>query len=138
MSHYQSIIRPILAEYPEIQAIYLFGSWGTDEQLPDSDLELALLLPVKLAKLVAPWEWLALAARIAEQVGVAQVDLINIRSVDTVFRREIIAAERQIYCADEHAAAEFEMLTLSFYQQLQEERRDIIRDAVSSGRFRHA
>ncbi len=102
MSHYQSIIRPILAEYPETQAVYLFGSWGTDEQWPDSDLDLALLLPVKPAKLVAPWEWLALAAHIAEQAGVAQVDLINIRSVDTVFRR------------------------------------DIIRDAVNSGRFRHA
>lgn len=138
MSHYQSIIQLILAEYPETQAIYLFGSWDTDEQWPESDLDLALLLPLKLAKRIAPWQWLSLAARIAEQAGVAQVDLINIRSVDTVFRREIIAAERQIYCADEGAAAEFEMLTLSFYQQLQEERREIIRDAISSGRFRHA
>jgi hypothetical protein len=62
------------------------------------------------------------------------VDLINVRLVSTVFQKEIIAAERRIYCADEAAAAEFEMLVLSFYQKLNEERREILEAFFESGR----
>ena len=58
--------------------------------------------------------------------------------MNTVFQKEIIAADRTIFCADEAAADQFEMLTLSLYQQLQEERKEIIEDPVADGRLRHA
>jgi uncharacterized protein len=63
------------------------------------------------------------------------VDLINLRQVSTVLQKEVIAADRRIYLADEYAAAEFEMLTLSYYQKLNKERATIIRDALATGRF---
>ncbi|MCD6344548.1 MAG: hypothetical protein J7M17_02930, partial [Anaerolineae bacterium] len=58
-----------------------------------------------------------------------------------VLQKEVIAADRRIYPAisewpaDEYAADEFEMLTLSYYQELNEERADIIEDALATGRF---
>lgn len=133
----QTIISPILKNYPTTQAIYLFGSWGTEDEWANSDIDVALLLPVAQAKSINTWQWVALAQSIASAVGKEEADLINLRAANTVLSKEVIMAERRIYCADESAADEFEMLTISFYQQLQRERKLIIEEAVKSGRFRH-
>ncbi len=63
------------------------------------------------------------------------VDLINLRQVSTVFRKEIIMADRRIDCRDQYAADEFEILTLSFYQKLNQEQRDVLTEGLRSGRF---
>jgi len=63
------------------------------------------------------------------------VDLINLRRVSTVFQKEIVLAERRIFCADHYAADEFEMLVLSLYHKLNEERAELMAEGLSSGRF---
>lgn len=131
-------INTILTHYPSVQAIYLFGSWGTEHQTQHSDLDIAVLLPPEVAKHIDPWEWLALSQALASAAGVEKTDLINLRQVDTVLRKEVIAANRRIWCANKSTALEFEALTLSLYHQLQFERQDIINDAITTGRFRHA
>lgn len=133
----QTIISLILKDYPTTQAVYLFGSWGTEDEWTHSDIDVALLLPVAQVKCINIWQWIALAQTIASAAGKEKADLINLRTVNTVLRKEVIMAERRIYCADEMAADEFEMLTLSFYQQLQSERKFILEEAVKSGRFRY-
>jgi len=55
------------------------------------------------------------------------VDLVNLRLVSTVFQNEIIHAGVLLYCSDEPARQEFEMLALSAYIKLSEERADILR-----------
>jgi len=37
------IVHPILAAHPRTQAIYLYGTWGTKHQHPDSEINLAVL-----------------------------------------------------------------------------------------------
>jgi len=138
MNSYQSIIDTILEHYPDVQAIYLFGSYGTENERPDSDIDVAILLPVESAKRVNHREWIKLITAIAMAEKRENIDLINLREVNTVFRKEIVMTGRRIYCADENAADEFEMLTISQYQQLQDERKDIIREAIKSGRILHA
>jgi len=137
-SQQQKLVYQILNNHSLTQSIYLFGSWGTEHQTQHSDLDIAVLLPPEIAQHVDPWEWLALSQALANAAGVEKADLINLRQVDTVLRKEVIAADRRIYCADESAALEFEALTLSLYHQLQYERKDIIDDAIRTGRFRHA
>jgi hypothetical protein len=44
-------------------------------------------------------------------------------------------ADRRIYCGAEYAADEFEMLTLSFYQKLNQERREVLAEGLRGGRF---
>ncbi len=39
------IVQTVLRQYPDTQAIYLFGSYGTEDEWPDSDVDIALLLP---------------------------------------------------------------------------------------------
>ncbi len=48
----EGIIGTLLAAYPATQAIYLFGSYGTENEWPDSDVDIALLLPPDAAKKV--------------------------------------------------------------------------------------
>ena len=128
------IIDIILAHYPETQVIYLFGSYQTADEQPTSDADVALLLPPQQAKAAGSLALSALRSELEACLG-RDVDLINLRQAPTVLQKEVVAAERRIYLADEYAAAEFEMLTLSFYQKLNEERGNIIRDALTTGRF---
>ena len=134
MNH-ENITAPILAAHPDTQAIYLYGTWGTEYQRPGSDVDIAVLLPNKAARAVDFWDWCRLSVEVASAAKVERADLINLHTVSVILRKEIIAAERRIYCADENAADEFEMLTLSFYQQLNRERREIVASGLSTGRF---
>ena len=34
------IFCPVLATHPDTQAIYLYGTWGTEYQRPDSDVDI--------------------------------------------------------------------------------------------------
>jgi hypothetical protein len=48
---------------------------------------------------------------------------------------EIIHTGVLIYCADTYACEEFEMLTLSFYQKLNEERAGIMEQIMRTNRI---
>ncbi len=129
------LISVIHIAHPNTQAIYLYGTWGTKDQRQDSDLDIAVLLPPAAARAVDCSEWLRLSAEVAQAAKVEYADLINLRTAPVILRKEIIAANRRIYCADEYAADEFEMLTLSYYQKLNEERRGIVESGLNTGRF---
>jgi len=117
-----------------VQAIYLFGSFGTDEASPDSDADIAVLLPHEKARQAGSLLMSDLCLELTALLG-REVDLINLRQVPTVLQKEVVAADRRIYQADLFAADEFEMLTLSNYQKLNAERAEIIKEASASGRF---
>lgn len=130
---HEKIIQTILTYFPTTQAIYLFGSYGTADEWPTSDVDIALLLPPAEAKQVGHLALSQLHIRLAQLLG-KEIDLINLRQVPTVLQKEIIMAERRIFCADRYAADEFEMLVLSFYQKLNEERQDILAEFARTGR----
>ncbi len=129
------LIDVIRAAHLDTQAIYLYGTWGTEDQRRDSDLDIAVLLPPAAARAVDHSAWLRLSAEVAQAAKVEYADLINLRTAPVILRKEIIAANRRIDCADEYAADEFEMLTLSYYQKLNEERQGIVESGLSTGRF---
>ena len=130
----EGIIGALLAAYPATQAIYLFGSYGTENEWPDSDVDIALLLPPYEAKKTGSLVMSELHFSL-ESLLKKDVDLVNLRQVSTVFQKEIIMAERRIFCADNYAADEFEMLVLSFYQKLNEERAELLAEGLRSGSF---
>jgi predicted nucleotidyltransferase len=134
MKKYELIIDTILEHYPDTEAIYVYGTYGTADEWPDSDIDIAVLLPPKQAKEA---QYLAVGDLRFELEAALdkKVDLVNLRRVPTVLQKEVIAAERRIYCSDAYAADEFEMLTLSYYQKLNQERAEIIEDALKTGRI---
>jgi uncharacterized protein len=133
MKEYETIVRIILEHYPSTQAIYLFGTYGMADEWPDSDVDLAVLLPPEDARrqphlMLAPCHY-----ALADALG-RPVDLLNARHVSTVFQKEIIQSGRLLYSGDESAIAEFEMLTLSLYQKLNDERKAILDAFEETGR----
>ncbi len=134
MNDRAEIVRLVLEHYPNAQAIYLFGSYGTEQEWPDSDVDIAVLLPPEEAKTAGLLQMSDLRFDL-ETLLEKEIDLINIRRVPTVLQKEVVVADCRIYEGDWFAAEEFEMLTLSYYQKLNEERADIISSALASGRF---
>jgi len=131
------IVRTVLGHYPDTQAIYLFGSYGTENEWPDSDVDIALLLPPGHAKAIRVLAMSPLCCKLGSLLE-KPVDLINLREVSTVFQKEIIAADRRIHTGNAYAADEFEMLVLSFFQKLSQERAEILAEGLRSGRFYYA
>jgi predicted nucleotidyltransferase len=122
-----AIVEILVHHYPDVQTVYLFGSSGTGLERPDSDIDLALLLPYRTAvanrslAMTSAWsELMALSGR--------EVDLINLRLVNTVFQNEVLNTARVIHGADDEARRIFEMEALSAYQKLNDERREILED----------
>lgn len=105
----------------EPRAIYLFGSHGTEHQHPGSDLDLAVLPSKPLDPLVL----FNLSNRLSEMVGV-EVDLVDLDTASTVMRKEVLRTGERLHAADLPAARRFEMLTLSDYARLNEERAGIL------------
>ena len=134
MNNEQVIIDIICAYLPDVWAIYLFGTWGTKDEWPDSDIDIALLLNPDKAKKTGLSAMSNLRVAL-ESALEKEVDLINISMVSTVFQKEIIITGRRIYCADEYGADEFEMVALSLYQKLNAERGAILEEALKCGRF---
>ena len=133
MSVYDLIVCIIVEHYPTAQAIYLFGTYGTPSERPDSDVDIAVLLPHELARqnprlMLTPCHY-ALADALERSV-----DLLNAREISTVFQKEIVETGRPVFCADDEALAAFEMLTLSHYQKLNEERKEIIEAFEATGK----
>lgn len=128
-----AIIRIILENYPDVQAIYIFGSYGTEDEWPDSDMDIALLLPPLRAKETSFPALNSCRAVLADYTR-KDVDLVNLRQASTVFQKEIIAAGRLLYCANPYAVDEFEMLVMSYYQRLNQERRELLDAFKQTGR----
>lgn len=129
-----AIVQTVRLHYPMVQGVYLFGSCMTEDEWPDSDVDLALLLPAVEAKRQRQLAVSDCALELARILG-KEVDLLNARTVSTVFQKEIVTKGRLLYCANRFAVDEFEMLTLSYYQKLNEERAEIIESALAGGRF---
>jgi predicted nucleotidyltransferase len=134
MEQIGQILQIILSHHPNVQAVYLFGSYATKDERQDSDVDIALLLSPDESRsagsLQASEQCLEL-----EHLLHKNVDLINLRRVSTVLQKEVISADRRIHEGDKYAAEEFEMLTLSQYQKLNEERAGIVESALGGGRF---
>ena len=90
MYYYYPLVKAILSAYPETQAVYRFGSWGTLDQNADSDLDVAVLLPHETAFGRDPGDWIALNGELAYVSRTDKVDLINLRTAGTSLQAEIL------------------------------------------------
>lgn len=130
----ETIVKTVLSCYPDVEAIYLFGTYLTPDQQKDSDADIAVLFPHEKAKLLKN---LAMSdCRDAlENVLKRTVDLVNMRTVNTVFQNEILQQGRILYQRHDRAVDEFEMQVMSSYQKLNEERAGILEDILETGRI---
>jgi predicted nucleotidyltransferase len=117
--HRARIIAALLPFRPAV--IYLFGSFGTDRQHPASDIDIAFIptLPAD------PLTCFQISNTLADGLGYT-VDLVNLRNSSTVMAKEVLLTGIPLEIQREDIQQEFEMLTLSDYARLNEERAAIL------------
>lgn len=125
------VVDAVCSAFPDAEAIYRFGSWGTIHESEESDLDLAVLLPWQQASQVDLWHWAGLGGEVGAIAQNDKVDLINLREVDVLFQFEILRTGEVIYCAHKEARLNFEVLTVSKYQELMSWRKGLEEAALS-------
>ncbi len=114
------VVSILKKQIPSLQAVYLFGSFFDGIADDDSDIDIAFLAIEKISNFLR-WEISKLVA-LALQVD---VDLINLRETDTIFRYQILSTAERIY-GNGYDIEFFETLAYSFYLWFQEERKPIL------------
>lgn len=117
----QTAVEKIHQAIPEIIAIVIFGSYGTQYEKNSSDLDIAILAEKKISKIFL-WK---LAQEIAIKIN-RDVDLIDLRQASTVFKFHILTSGQLIDCANVKSFAFFETEAYSMYLHFQETRKEIL------------
>lgn len=122
------ILELLHASLPGLMAVYAFGSRVSGDAGPDSDLDLAVLLP-GYADPVRLWE---IAGELEDRVGSA-VDLLDLRAATTVMQYAVVTTGERHWAADGLAAALFEAAVLSERTALEEARAGLMAEIRASG-----
>ena len=101
--------------------ILLFGSFAKGTAREDSDIDLAYFSDQQLSS----YERFILAGELATVAG-HEVDLVDIKEIDTVFTMQIFSEGVPIYMQDENEFIRQKMRAYSMYATLSEQRAGII------------
>ncbi len=115
------LARRLFPRGARLVAVYLFGSAAHGELRSDSDLDVAFLgstAPDSEAVFRAAQD---LTLRIGREI-----DVLDLSRASTVMRAQVVGSGRRIFTGDESATDTFEMLALSDYARLEEERAETI------------
>jgi len=118
----------LLASMPDAWAIYVYGSFARGDHWPQSDLDLAVLLPQGQT---IP-DLLGTIGTVATRCG-RSVDLVDLRQGGDVLRREVLENGRTLYSSDPDLVLAWEASAMSRYARHREEVREILNDFEQTG-----
>jgi predicted nucleotidyltransferase len=122
------IAKIVQERLPNSEAIYLFGSFATADERPDSDIDIAVsgkIDPLDLQR-----------CRIALEAAFNRdVHLIHLNTAQTILQKEIVTNGRLLWAKSALDSERFALYILASYQKLSSERRAIIEEGRESGRF---
>lgn len=108
--------------------ILLFGSFAKGTNRDDSDIDLAYFSKEQLSS----YERFTFAGELAEATG-REVDLVDLKQIDTVFTMQIFSQAIPIYIKDENEFTRQKMRTYSMYAILSEQRASVIESIKERG-----
>jgi predicted nucleotidyltransferase len=103
-------LKTVFAEFPQIQAVYLFGSLASGRGRPDSDLDLAIISGHNQPGS----EKLDILARLAQE-GFCNVDLVFLPKDDIVLQYEAVRMNNVVYQRADFDSAAFYSLVIRRY-----------------------
>ena len=118
----------VLEVLPKVWAVYVHGSFALGDARPDSDLDLAVLLPPDEA-LEQTWE---LAAILSARVG-REVDLVDLRIVSDVLRMQVLRNGHVLYNARPAEVLEWEAQAMTRYGHYRREVAGLIEQFQETG-----
>ncbi len=127
------VVAQIHRKQDDVQGIYLFGSYARGVADRNSDVDLAVLLSPVASKQSISLVMSPLHDAL-QQFLKRSIDLLNLRQVSTVVQHQVISHGQLIDCQNRYAVEEFEMLVISFYQQLNFERSALLEAFADTGK----
>jgi len=122
-----NLVEQLQSAFPNLLAVYLFGSFAKGEAHTQSDIDLAVLLAGN-SEPVALWD---VGQAIATEIN-RDVDLIDLRQASTVMQYQIITQGQRLWALDSQAAI-FESFILSEKTNLDTARSGILSDIQQRG-----
>ncbi len=119
----------VLTELPNCQAIYVFGSRAANQARPDSDLDIAVLLP----PMTRIDDKLSILSRLAVELKL-EVDLVDLRAASDVLRREVLANGVCVHNAAPGEVLAWEAEAMTRYGHYRREVAGLLADFQETGR----
>lgn len=123
------IIRDFLLNKINPVFIIVFGSYAKGSTHPNSDIDVAFLSENSQ---LTSYDLFIIAQELAEILKV-EVDLVNLQLASTVFKSQIYTTGIVIYSKDDTFLQKQQMIALSMYAKLNEEREEILKKINESG-----
>lgn len=123
-----AVVNHLQAAFPQLLAVYAFGSQIQDTAQQDSDLDLAVLT-AGYADPVCLWE---LSGELAELLHI-EVDLLDLRAASTVMQYQIITTGHLVW-GNRLDAGLFECFILSEKTALDAARAGLLADIAKTGK----
>lgn len=98
----------VLADFPEVAVAYLFGSTARGDARPDSDVDVAVVLPRGVHLKDCYWELADLATRLEEVTAPHEVDVVLLDGGKPILAHNVLREGRVIACHDEERRVDFE------------------------------
>ena len=124
------VVEALRRQVPGLLAVWVFGTWGTVHERPDSDLDVAVLAEHPLTA-----EDIRAALAALSDATDRDIDLVDLTRADAVLRAQVVAYGRRLFCAEPGRCTAFEDFVYSDYARLNEERRAILQDVAARGRI---
>jgi len=124
----RDVIDIVLAVDSDVRAIYIYGSIATGNETKNSDADIALRCYGEV-----PFQTrMSLVAQLQAKLK-REVDLLDMSSVSTVMRMQVVSNGQRIYCADHDEAENYDDLVFLKYARFNEERAGILEDIKKRG-----
>ena len=104
------VLKKIFKKYPDVRAVYLFGSVASGENRSDSDIDLGIY-PRNSSVRAQKLDILADLTR----NGFNDIDLVFLDTTDVIVRFEAVRQNRLVYCAPDFETGAFYSLTIRQY-----------------------
>jgi predicted nucleotidyltransferase len=123
-----SIVTFLSDRIPDLQAVYVYGSFLMEHFGDGSDLDLAFRAENELDNVE---RWIIQQA-LAEMIR-RDTDLLDLNRASIVMQFEVITTGKRLFCLDEEAIARYETLVYSRYLDFNQVRKPIIESIQQRG-----
>lgn len=126
----KNIIVKYLKEKLNTKFIYLYGSFAREEGREDSDIDLAIYIEEQLSF----YDLFIIANKLSSKVK-RDVQIVDLRDIDTVFAAQIVGTREELYCEDEYLKDNYNMRVFKDYAKLNEERQPVLEAIERDGKI---